>query len=84
MGYYALPGLTWTTSGVRAIDLQEDLRIYLHVACVAPAPLSIGACALPCEDAIWQWWELPLSEPFSHVTGASVPRTSQTSNESLS
>lgn len=43
--YYALPGLTWATSGVRAIDFWEDLRI--HVACVAPAPLSTGACALP-------------------------------------
>lgn len=73
MGYYALPGLTWTTSGVRAIDLREDLRIYLRVACVAPAPLSTGACALPCKNAMAMLVGTPLIRTILHVTGASVP-----------
>lgn len=71
MGYYALAGFTWVTSRVRAIDLREDLRILLRVACVALAPLSTGACALPHEDAM-EIVGTPLIGTILYVMGASV------------
>jgi len=51
------------------------LRIYLRVACVAPAPLSTGACALPRENAM-AMVGTPLIRTILYVTGANVPRIS--------
>lgn len=76
MGYYALLGLTWSTSGARAIDL----RIYLRVACVA-APLSTGACALPRENAMAM---VGTSLIGTIISCNGNKWTSQTSNESSS
>lgn len=61
MGYYALAGRTWSQ---RADRFARGFASTPTCACVAPAPLSTGACALPREDAM-AIVGLPLSEQFS-------------------